>query len=195
MTYPHQKGPSQLVKKFLNVEQIYRQSHTTFLKLYTIEELEDKILKRPNPQVLQEINSNKMELNYFRKSIRPAKEGILLLKKTKSKLMSEDDELFFDDLYDLAEKAHDSVENYKNMLSEQLSVYSINVNNRLNDIMKVLTIFSAIFIPLTFIAGIYGTNFDHLPELHYENSYYIMLISMAAVAVIMLVFFKFKKWF
>ena len=81
------------------------------------------------------------------------------------------------------------------MLSEQLAVYSINVNNRLNDIMKVLTIFSTIFIPLTFITSVYGTNFEYVPELKFHSAYFIMWGVIIITALIMLGYFKFKKWF
>ena len=81
------------------------------------------------------------------------------------------------------------------MLSEQLTVYSTNVNNRLNDIMKILTIFSVIFIPITFIAGIYGTNFEYIPELRYRSGYFVMWGVILLTVLIMLGYFKYKKWF
>jgi len=80
------------------------------------------------------------------------------------------------------------------MLSDHLNIYDSRVSNRLNEIMKVLTIFSAIFIPLTFIAGIYGTNFEYVPELHFRYSYFIMLGVMIIVALFMLRFFRSKNW-
>lgn len=160
-----------------------------------IEDLEDRILLQANKNTLQDINRLKIELNYFRKTIRPAREAILDLKTSDSQLIAENTIPFFDDLGDHIQRSYDAVENYKGMLSEQLTVYSTNVNNRLNDIMKVLTIFSATFIPLTFIAGIYGTNFEHIPELKYQYSYYIMWGVMFFVALIMLGYFKYKKWF
>lgn len=162
---------------------------------YQIEELEDKILKQPSTDVLQEINGYKIELNFFRKSIRPAREAILDINTEDVELISEDIEPFYDDLSDLITRAYETVDSYKNMLSEQLTIYSINVNNKMNDIMKVLTIFSAVFIPLTFIAGIYGTNFEHVPELHYKYSYFIMWGVMVVIAIGMLAYFKHKKWF
>lgn len=162
---------------------------------YQIEELEDKILLQPNSNILQDINRFKIELNYFRKSIRPAREAILNIKNADTELITDESSPFYDDLIDLISRAYESVENYKNMLSEQLTVYSINVNNKLNDIMKVLTIFSAVFIPLSFIAGVYGTNFDNVPELHYKYSYFIMWGLMILIAISMLAYFKYKKWF
>ena len=80
------------------------------------------------------------------------------------------------------------------MLSDQLNIYNSNLSNKMNEVMKVLTIFAAIFIPLTFIAGIYGTNFEYLPELHFKYSYFILWGIMITIAVGMLMFFKKKKW-
>ncbi|MGG8496729.1 magnesium/cobalt transporter CorA [Tenacibaculum sp. TC6] len=160
-----------------------------------VEELEDQILLEPNENTLQEINSNKIELNYFRKAIRPAKDSILFFKNASTHLINSEEQLFYNDLIDLIKRAYDSVEQYKNMLSEQLAVYSINVNNRLNDIMKVLTIFSTIFIPLTFITSVYGTNFEYIPELKFHSAYFIMWGVIIITAFIMLGYFKFKKWF
>ena len=81
------------------------------------------------------------------------------------------------------------------MTSDQINLYQTNISNRANDVMKVLTVFASIFIPLTFIAGIYGTNFDYVPELHYKYSYFIMWGVILTVAIGMLIYFKKKKWF
>ncbi len=91
--------------------------------------------------------------------------------------------------------AKDSADNYREILSDQLSIYHTTMSTKLNDIMKFLTIFSVIFIPITFIAGIYGTNFDVLPELHYKYSYFIMWGAILTVVIGMLIYFKKKNWF
>lgn len=160
-----------------------------------IEELEDKILLQPNSNVLQEINNYKIELNFFRKSIRPIREAILELDSSDTELITKNTKPFYDDLTDSISRAYESVDSYKNMLSEQLTVYSINVNNKMNDIMKILTIFSAIFIPISFIVGVYGTNFENIPELKYQNGYFIMWGGIIIIALLMLGYFKYKKWF
>ena len=160
-----------------------------------VEDLEDEILLEPNKNILEEINKNKIELNYFRKAIRPAREAISKFKGLKTDLITKKEQPFFNDLHDLIQRSYDLVENYKNMLSEQLTVYSTNVNNRLNDIMKILTIFSVVFIPITFITGIYGTNFEYIPELTYRYGYYTMLGVIVLIVIIMLGYFKHKKWF
>lgn len=160
-----------------------------------IENLEDQIILEPNSQVLGQINRYKIELNYFRKAIRPAREAVANWKKSDFQGIAEETRPFLEDLNELTERAFYSVENYKSMLTEQLTVYSTNVNNKLNDIMKVLTIFSALFIPLTFIAGIYGTNFEYFPELKFKYSYFVMWGVMLTVAILMLFYFKRKRWF
>jgi magnesium transporter len=80
------------------------------------------------------------------------------------------------------------------MIGDQLNIYNSNLANRANDVMKVLTMFAAIFIPLTFIAGVYGTNFDYIPELRFKYGYFIMLAVMAVLAIVMIIYFKRKKW-
>ncbi|WP_051568491.1 magnesium/cobalt transporter CorA [Crocinitomix catalasitica] len=160
-----------------------------------VEDLEDKILLQPTKDLLTEINRNKVELNFFRKIIRPTRESVYLFVKSDNKFVQPSTKRYMNDLMDSTNRAFDLVETYKDMLSEQLTVYSTNVNNRLNDVMKVLTIFSAVFIPLTFIAGIYGTNFKYVPELDYKYSYYIMWGVMIIIAAGMIFYFKKKKWF
>ncbi|WP_369049156.1 magnesium/cobalt transporter CorA [Tenacibaculum sp. UWU-22] len=160
-----------------------------------IEDLEDKILLQPNASILQTINSYKFELNYFRKTIRPVYESFSNFKAFKTNLITIKEQPFFNDLNDLIQHTYDAVENYKNMLNDQLTVYSTNVNNRLNDIMKLLTIFSVVFIPITFIVGVYGTNFEYIPELTYKKGYFVMWGVIVFIAVFMAGYFKYKKWF
>ncbi len=159
-----------------------------------IEEIEDEILESPTQEVLTKINDYKREMNYLRKSIRPAKEFILQLSRLDSDLIQEQTIPFIKDLLDLSSQAVEVIDTYREMLSDHLNIYNTGVSNRLNEIMKVLTIFSAIFIPLTFIAGIYGTNFEHLPELHYRYSYFVFWGVMLVVALVMVRFFKRRNW-
>ena len=159
-----------------------------------IEDIEEAVLENPDQEVLGLITRYKREVNYLRKSIRPAREMIQQLVKLDSELRSDQTLPFWKDLLDLATQATEALETYREMLSDQLNTYNTSVSNKLNEIMKVLTIFAAIFIPLTFIAGIYGTNFEHLPELHYKYSYYIFWFIMILVAGIMIRFFKRKGW-
>lgn len=159
-----------------------------------IEEIEEQILDNPSQAVLSKINDCKREMNYLRKTIRPARELILQLSRLDNELLQQETQPFIKDLFDLASQAVEAIDAYREMLSDHLSIYDSRVNNRLNEIMKVLTIFSAIFIPLTFIAGIYGTNFEYLPELKYHYSYFGMWGVMIVVAGFMLRFFRRKGW-
>jgi magnesium transporter len=134
-------------------------------------------------------------LNFLRRNISPAKEVILTLSKLESEFIFESTYLHFQELRDNINQATDSSDSYREILTDQLNLYHTSISTKLNDIMKFLTIFSVIFIPLTFIAGIYGTNFDNVPELHFRYSYYIMWAVMILVAFIMLIYFKKRNWF
>lgn len=159
-----------------------------------IEEIEDEILDNPSQDVLTRINDYKREINYLRKVVRPTREFMLQFSRLDSSLIREETVPFLKDLLDLASQAVDVIDSYRDMLSDHLNIYNTGVSNRLNEIMKVLTIFSAIFIPLTFIAGIYGTNFDHVPELHYRYSYFVMWGAFLVVSLLMLRLFRKMKW-
>ncbi|MCW8860530.1 MAG: magnesium/cobalt transporter CorA, partial [Deltaproteobacteria bacterium] len=159
-----------------------------------VEDIENEILDNPTHDILFKINAYKREMNYLRKTIRPVREFILQLSRVDSDLIQSPTLPFFKDLLDLSNQAVDAIDSYREMLSDHLNIYDSRISNRLNEIMKVLTIFSAIFIPLTFIAGIYGTNFENVPELHFRYSYFIMWGVMVTVALFMLRFFRSKKW-
>ena len=159
-----------------------------------IETLEETLLLEPRKSVIDEIYTYKRELNFLRKSIKPAKEMILTLSKLESEFIDEKTYFHFKELLENINQATDSSETYRDILSDQLNIYHTTISSKLNDIMKFLTIFSVIFIPLTFVAGIYGTNFDVLPELHYKYSYFIMLGVMLSIVIGMLIYFRKRKW-
>ena len=131
----------------------------------------------------------------MRKNIKPAREMILSLSKMESEFIDESTDIHLKALLDNINLASESTDSYREILSDQLNIYHTTISSRLNDIIKFLTIFSVIFIPLTFIAGIYGTNFDIVPELHFEYGYYIMWGVMLILAAGMLVYFKKRNWF
>jgi magnesium transporter len=160
-----------------------------------IEDLEEEILSDRDQGVMEKINRFKRETSYLKKSIRPAREAIYQLLRLESDLIHEKTYPFLKDLEDLAAHATEAVDTYRDLLTDQLNIYNSVTANRMNDIMKVLTIFAAIFIPLTFIAGIYGTNFDYLPELRYKYSYFIFWGVLITIAGGSLYYFKKKKWF
>jgi len=159
-----------------------------------IEDMEEIVLDNAEPKVMEKINAFKREMNFIRKSVRPAREAIIQLSKLDSEHIHDQTIPFLKDLQDLVTHATEAIDTYRDMLSDQLNLYNSVMGNRMNDIMKVLTIFAAIFIPLTFIAGIYGTNFEYLPELKFKYSYFVFWGVMVTVAATMLVFFRKKKW-
>ena len=160
-----------------------------------IELLEENLLLNPRQELVNEINSYKRELNFLRRNIKPTKEMILSLVKLDSELLPESVDVYFKELQDNINQASDLSDSYREILSDQLNIYHTTMSGKLNDIMRFLTVFSVIFIPLTFIAGIYGTNFDFVPELHYKYSYFIMWGVIIVIAVGMLLYFKKKRWF
>ena len=159
-----------------------------------VENLDEKLLHTSDQSVLSEISLYKSEFIYLHKTIFPCKEMIFNLIKLESEYINDDNTVFFRELQGNINHAVDSLNNYKEILANQLNIYHTQISSRLNDIMKFLTIFSVIFIPLTFIASIYGTNFEFIPELKFKYGYPMMLLSMIVVALIMVIYFKKRKW-
>jgi magnesium transporter len=131
---------------------------------------------------------------YLRKSVWPLREVISRLERAESALIKESTGIFLRDVYDHTIQVVDTVETYRDMLSGMLDMYLSSVSNRMNEVMKVLTIIATIFIPLTFIAGIYGMNFRYMPELEWRPGYFAILGLMLAIAILMAIFFRKKKW-
>ncbi len=160
-----------------------------------IEDLDDELTQHPSTHSLQKINDYKVEVNYLRKTIKPSREMILNFCKSDSEFIDDKTDIHLLELKNNIELANESVDNYRELLSDQLNVFHTTVSYKLNDILKFLTIFSVIFIPITFIAGIYGTNFDFIPELHYRYGYFVMWGVIVITALSMILYFKVKKWF
>lgn len=162
----------------------------------SIDDLELQILEKPDESVLQLINTYKRELHFILKVIRPVRDLMNQLLKSDTQLIQKRKVLpYYRDLSDLVTHSLESVEAYRTVLNDYIQIYHSNVSYRMNDIMKVLTIFSAIFIPLSFFAGVYGTNFAHFPELQYEYAYPIFWIVVLSIAGSMLFIFKRRGWF
>lgn len=159
-----------------------------------IEELEHELTRNPSPELLNQINSYKMEINFLRKTIRPVRELAQHFEKSESDIIEDRTTPYLKDLVDHTAHATEAIETYQIMLNDQLNIYHTSISNKLNDTIRVLTIFSVVFIPLTFIAGVYGTNFVHFPELQHPYAYPIFWGSMVIVAGFMLLFFKRKGW-
>lgn len=160
-----------------------------------IETLDEKMTMDVEKELVDEINGYKREINFLRKSILPAKEMILSLAKSDAEAIHAHNKLHFRELQYNINEATELSDSYREILFDQMSIYHTLVSSRLNDIMRTLTVFSVIFIPLTFIAGIYGTNFDILPELHWRYGYFMMWGVMVIIVILMMIYFRRKKWF
>lgn len=159
-----------------------------------LEELEDELISNPRPEDLQEIHRLKREMIYLRKSVWPLREVISNLEKTETSLIVQSTQIYLRDVYDHTIQIIDTVETYRDMLSGMHDTYLSSISNRMNEIMKVLTIIATIFIPLTFIAGIYGMNFDFMPELGWKWAYFALWGVILGIALIMIFYFRRKKW-
>ena len=145
--------------------------------------------------LMQKMYKYKTEINFLRKNIRPVKEIVLHLIENESDFVEDENLKYFRDLSDLVTQASETIEIYQTMLNDQMNIYHANIDSKANEIMKVLTVFSAFFIPLTFVAGVYGMNFDHFPELHFKYGYLYVWILMISIVLGLLVYFRKRKWF
>jgi len=159
-----------------------------------IEYLEDDLVKKPTQSTLHDIHAFKRELIMLGKTLWPLREAISLLERSDSPLINKTTLVYFKDIYDHTIALIDTVETLKDMLSGMLDIYLSTVSNRLNEVMKVLTIIATIFMPLTFLAGIYGMNFRYMPELEWKWGYFGVLGIMLLVALLMVKYFKKKTW-
>lgn len=159
-----------------------------------LETIEQEMLADPNPTKLKELYKFRRELIYLRKSVWPLREVIVKLERDECSMISEEVKPFLRDVYDHTIQVIETVESTRDILSGIVDVYLSSVSNRMNSVMKVLTVISTIFMPLAFITGLYGMNFDNMPELHSENGYYVVIAVCVAVAVGMLIYFQRKKW-
>ena len=165
-----------------------------------MEELEKELASNPNPQTIQEINRLKGEMLFLRKSIWPLREVINGLQRGESALIKESTAIYLRDVYDHTIQIIDTIETFRDLLSGMHDTYLSSLSNRMNEVMKVLTIIATTFIPLTFIAGIYGMNFNpeaspwNMPELNWDFGYLVAIGVMVISALGMLFYFKRKKW-
>ncbi|HIH11039.1 TPA: magnesium/cobalt transporter CorA [Candidatus Woesearchaeota archaeon] len=159
-----------------------------------VEDLEEEVIGNPGPATIQNIHQLKQKLIHLRKSVWPLREVIGSLERSESKLIKKSTELYLRDVYDHAVQIIDNVETYMEMLAGITDIYLSSLSNKMNEVMKVLTIIGTIFIPLTFIVGVYGMNFDYMPELNWEYGYFVTMGIMLVISVIMLYYFRRKKW-
>lgn len=159
-----------------------------------IEALEDQILSCANQKDLNTLHDLKRELLLLRRNLWPQREVISRLLQHDGELINESLRPYFSDCYDHAVQIIDLIETYREMLGGMLDVYLSSLSNRMNDIMRILTIISTIFIPLTFLVGVYGMNFTNMPELHWHYGYFLLWGVMLSIAIGLLILFRWKKW-
>ena len=159
-----------------------------------IEALEVELLKNITPETMHKIHHLKRELIFLRKSVWPLREIVGWLLREDTVLIKQPTKIFLRDIYDHTIQVMDSIETFRDMLSSMLDIYLSNINNKINTVMKFLTIIATLFMPATFIVGIYGMNFKYMPELDWKWGYPAVLILMLAIAISMIIYFKKKKW-
>jgi len=160
-----------------------------------VEALDRKVVDNADPETLEEIHALRRDVFYIGRQIWPARDIVSGLQKPDNNLVSEKARPFIRDLADHVSHAVDAVDHFRFLLESASDHYQASVSNRLNDVMRVLTVIATIFVPLTFIAGIYGMNFHHMPELAWKWAYPAVLAVCLFVAVGMLIFFKRRGWF
>jgi magnesium transporter len=159
-----------------------------------IETIEDRLVTDPRPDTLQTIHDLKRDTVFLRKSVWPLREVASSLERGETSLIGEEILIYLRDVYSHTIQVMDTVETFRDMISGMLDIYLSSISNRMNEVMKVLTIIATIFIPLTLIAGIYGMNFQYMPELSSRWGYPAVWLVMLAVAAVMLIYFRRKKW-
>jgi len=159
-----------------------------------IESLQERVVADPKPETLRDIHALKRQLLFVRRAVWPLREAINTLSRSECPFLHEPTKVFFRDVYDHVVQIVDTIETLREMVSSSLDIYLSSVSYRLNAVMRVLTVITTIFMPLSFIAGIYGMNFEYMPELKWHWGYPMALGIMGMVAVIMLLGFHRKKW-
>lgn len=159
-----------------------------------LEALESDIVDCPRPAILREVHRIKRDLLALRRGIWPQREAVNSLIRDEDPLISETVRVYLRDCYDHCVQIMDAVESYRELTAGLVDIYLSSIGNRQNEVMKVLTIMATIFIPLTFLAGVYGMNFEDMPELHVRWGYPALLAVMAVVAGGMLMYFRSKGW-
>ena len=159
-----------------------------------IEDLEEELMDEPGPETMHSIHNLKREMLLFHKSVWPLREVLSKLERGESDLFSESTELYLRDVYDHTIHVIDTIDTFRDMLSGMLDLYISSISNKMNEVMKVLTIIATIFIPLTFIAGVYGMNFRYMPELEWRYGYPMILLVMLIIGLGMMIYTKKKRW-
>lgn len=158
------------------------------------EELEEKVLARPEPAQLAAIYWLRREITFFRKQVWPLRDGLGLLMRSDSRRISKEVVPFLRDVHDHTVQVVESVELYREIVLGLVDLYMTNVSQKMNEVMKVLTVIATIFIPLTFVVGVYGMNFEYMPELTWRYGYFLTWAVMITLTATMLGVFRHKRW-
>jgi len=159
-----------------------------------IELLEEELMEEPSKQTLKQLHHMKREMIFLRKAVWPMRELINNLERSETELIKPSTDIYLRDLHDHSVRVIDTVETFRDLLSGMMDIYLSSVSNRMNEVMKVLTIITTIFVPVTFIVGVYGMNFDNMPELHSTWGYPLTWLVIITTIVSLLVYFRRKKW-
>jgi magnesium transporter len=159
-----------------------------------IETTEDEVYNRPTAKEFEKIQKIKKELIYLRKALYPLRDAVGKLAKGESEFLDPDNNHYFQDVYDHIVQLISTLDTYRDLTTGLMDVHINTINTRMTEVMKVLAIFSAIFMPLTFIAGVYGMNFEFMPELRWDYGYPLIMVMMALVAFGLVRYFKYKNW-
>lgn len=159
-----------------------------------IEVLEEELITEPSKETMQQLHYMKREMIFVRKAVWPMRELVNNMERCETELIKPTTDIYLRDVNDHIIRVIDTVETYRDLLSGMMDIYLSSVSNKMNEVMKVLTIITTIFVPVTFIAGVYGMNFDFMPELHSKWGYPLTWLVMLTVMISLMVYFRRKKW-
>jgi magnesium transporter len=159
-----------------------------------IDAIEEELLNRPATDTLASIQNIKRKLIYVRRSVTPLRDLVGIILRSDNPLIKEKTLIYFRDVYDHVLRLSETIELQRDMVYGLMEMYQTSISNKMNEVMKVLTVFASIFIPLTFIAGVYGMNFEYMPELKWRYAYPVLWVVFTTVAVGLLIYFRKKKW-
>lgn len=159
-----------------------------------IELLEEELITEPSKETMQHLHFMKREMIFLRKAVWPMRELVNNMERSETELIKPTTDIYLRDVNDHIIRVIDTVETYRDLLSGMMDIYLSSVSNRMNEVMKVLTIITTIFVPVTFIAGVYGMNFEFMPELHSKWGYPLTWIVMLTVMISLMTYFRKKKW-
>ena len=159
-----------------------------------IELLEEELIAEPSKETMQKLHFMKREMIFVRKAIWPMRELVNNMDRCETTLIQTSTDIYLRDVHDHVVRVIDTVDTYRDLLSGMMDIYLSSVSNKMNEVMKVLTIITTIFVPVTFIAGVYGMNFEFMPELHSRWGYPLTWLAMLTIMFSLMMYFKKKKW-